>query len=890
MSKKSLLSCTAVATSLLFITHFNTATAADLTRELPPLKKIVINGENKEESNQEIHSIKVLNSGKFIGKNLTVKDVEKGKNNIPSSVEISDNSSVEFWNTNIILNDSNNQFAYGIDVRDGSSLAMTNGSIMNSNIGISLGHDENDTVQNNATLEDVKISSNYIGIVLSGKSTATLKNVTIKGQESLSVLHNSTLKMSGGSVDGEVASSKGGNIILDNVTVTSDKDGLIAGVSASRLSMTGGSITAGDSALKILGGLMDITDVSSIKAGKIGIVFTPDSEMWPNPENAPAQISLVNTTLHVEDGVGIDAIKSRGEVNLKNSKILADTLFINEKDDNKTNAMFTLTAEQSVLQGNVRNNPNGRITFDLKNGTKWIVKTSQKAKGDDNEPLDIAQRSHSDISVLNLNGSKLIFDKPLEEHYHTLYIGTGKSDITAVYNASGNAEIHFNTEWSNNVAVKDQKTDRLIIDGDASGTTTVYITDNSKDKYAIESQPSNISGLSLIQVSGKATEDSFKLAKGYITRNGSPYKYVLTAHGPQSSHGMADVSQSLFNDDNKNFWDFRLQHQFLDSDSKVHALVSQAASYAVMPHALFTAGISDIAKQEDLLADIRTTQNFSFFLSPYGNTATLTSERGALKYGYDADILYTAAQVGGAVAALEGKDINMHLGLMGTYGQLSFTPKNMEDVDKSTLNKWSITAYGTLQHNNGMYFDVLASYGILSGDINTKLTKSTAQLKDTNTWSASAIIGKEFATDTGIAFEPQAQLIYQQLSFENIKDADKLEVDMKNPSQWLARIGARVTKTIASTEKDNSTSFYGKLNFLTAFGDDTKIKVGKDSKTGKDFNIDLESVRSSIEGGLGIKANLSKNFSIHADVSYQQKLQKAGISGANFSGGIRYQF
>lgn len=34
-------------------------------------------------------------------------------------------------------------------------------------------------------------------------------------------------------------------------------------------------------------------------------------------------------------------------------------------------------------------------------------------------------------------------------------------------------------------------------------------------------------GLSLIQVSGQADRNSFKLENGYVTMDGSPYKYVL---------------------------------------------------------------------------------------------------------------------------------------------------------------------------------------------------------------------------------------------------------------------------------------------------------------------------------------------------------------------------
>ncbi|MBB6158972.1 autotransporter outer membrane beta-barrel domain-containing protein, partial [Bartonella doshiae] len=66
------------------------------------------------------------------------------------------------------------------------------------------------------------------------------------------------------------------------------------------------------------------------------------------------------------------------------------------------------------------------------------------------------------------------------------------------------------------------------------------------------------------------------------------------------------------------------------------------------------------------------------------------------------------------------------------------------------------------------------------------------------------------------------------------------------------------------------------------FGDDGKIQIGD--------IFDLDPMGASLEGGVGINAHLSQNFSIHGDVSYQQKLQETGITGASFSGGIRYQF
>ncbi len=97
----------------------------------------------------------------------------------------------------------------------------------------------------------------------------------------------------------------------------------------------------------------------------------------------------------------------------------------------------------------------------------------------------------------------------------------------------------------------------------------------------------------------------------------------------------------------------------------------------------------------------------------------------------------------------------------------------------------------------------------------------------------------------------------------------------------MVRIGGRLTKTV-SAESDHPFSFYGKVNFLKTFSDDGKIQIGRE--------FDLDPAGTTIEGGLGINAQLSHNIALHGDVSYQQKLQKTGITGASFSGGIRYQF
>ncbi|WP_441296306.1 autotransporter outer membrane beta-barrel domain-containing protein [Bartonella harrusi] len=765
----------------------------------------------------------------------------------------------------------------GLEAKDNGVIQMTGGSITVSQIGASFENSKND--QNK--LENVVIASSsddkpiITGVSADKKSTVALKNITVQNAEKALFAHDhSQITLTGGgSLGGEILAKQDSTIALNNnVTVTSENNGLHADGEKSQITMTGGTIKAKEAAFVTKdGGHIDVSDISA-KAQHNGIRFDGSKN------DQTSEINLTNTDLLVEDGTGIVANNSsNAKLNLKDSKINADQLFVGKTHDTlKSDQIFTLTAQNSLLQGGARNDENGRTTFDLKNNTTWFVKTSTQEKDDEGNLFDIAQRARSDVSVLHLNDSKIIFQKPTENHYHTLHIGSGKPETQAVYNATGDAEIYFNAEWSDGAAIADQKTDRLLIHGDVSGTTTIYVTGNLKGGItASDFNPSNTSGVSLIQVSGNTDENSFKLTSGDIQTMGSPYKYRLAAYGPTSSYGVANETQNLLGE-NDHFWDFRLQR----------FLLPQVSSYLAMPNALFYAGFIDMAKQSTLLADLRTTglareeekKNKGFFLSSYGSIATLSSQ-----YDYETNIRYAATQAGFTASTQYGKNATLYWGLIGTYGQLSLTPKDIEDADKSTLNKWSITAYGSIERNCGFYIDTLFSYGIWKGNIATALAKNTTKVDDIKMLIASTTIGQKLTTHIkDLTFEPQAQLVYQRLIFNTFTDADNLKVDIGEPHQWLLRIGGRLTKTIVDTQKERALSFYGKLNLLQTFGDDHTIQISD--------TFPLDPVGPAIEGGLGINVKLSRSLALHGDINYRKKLQKTGISGTNFSGGIRYQF
>ncbi|WP_345119659.1 autotransporter outer membrane beta-barrel domain-containing protein, partial [Bartonella pachyuromydis] len=420
---------------------------------------------------------------------------------------------------------------------------------------------------------------------------------------------------------------------------------------------------AGTRGLEIANGTIHLEDSVIIVAGQhksYGIRFDhiPDSHVKEG-EKVINKVILTNTKLLMTEGIGIAgpySSKSVAEVYLQNSEIRSEMLLKNKSvEEDKKPKTLTLTADASIIEGKVKTFPQNTTIFTLNNGSKWHLKTSlfEGADREDvGEPIsytliDIKQRARSVVSVLNLNNSSIVFHAPhaLEKgQYHTLHVGKhsqavestsqeeSRPAITTVYNATGHANIYFNVEWSDGLIKEKQKADRLLVHGNVSGTTIIHVNNLAQGEpiEAEDSTPLNERGLSLIQVSGKADEHAFRLANGYTTMEGLPYKYVLNAYGPTSSRGKADSSQSylgelsqelkenaaknntkyrvlgdlvveierdtkgatISNQSKKDFWDFRLQKETLDDEGKILALVPQVASYLVMPNALFSAGFA----------------------------------------------------------------------------------------------------------------------------------------------------------------------------------------------------------------------------------------------------------------------------------------------------------
>ncbi|WP_375663747.1 autotransporter outer membrane beta-barrel domain-containing protein, partial [Bartonella sp. CL63NXGY] len=322
----------------------------------------------------------------------------------------------------------------------------------------------------------------------------------------------------------------------------------------------------------------------------------------------------------------------------------------------------------------------------------------------------------------------------------------------------------------------------------------------------------------------------------------------------------------------------------------VRSVVPQVPTYLLLPNSLFHAGLMDISNQNKQLEIVRThpsgmleiRENSASFLRGYGGSYRYVSDLSALKYGYGGDLGYYALETGVLLQKIENVDSAISFGVMGSYGKLSLQPRDVAQSQKSTFDKWTATVYGSMQHDVGFYVDGLLSYGLFKGDVLTTARGKTATLKG-NPLSVSLMGGQKIATGyEGVVFDPQVQVVYQHLQFNEARDIDNFNIEMDKLDQLMVRVGGRLMKTLTAPEKDRDVSFYGKIHFAHDFGKERAVRF-KDS-------FQLGAFGSSLEAGLGLNARLSQKFALHGDLVYQHKLSKGGFSGISFSGGLRYRF
>lgn len=325
-------------------------------------------------------------------------------------------------------------------------------------------------------------------------------------------------------------------------------------------------------------------------------------------------------------------------------------------------------------------------------------------------------------------------------------------------------------------------------------------------------------------------------------------------------------------------------------ERNARVVVPQVLTYILVPNTLFYAGLMDISNQNKQMQMLRNfsrrllkiNENPALFLRGYGGHHRYTSNLSALEYRYGSDLDYNALEAGILLKKIENAYSTTSFGIMGNYGKLSLLPREVKQSQESIFDKWTITAYGTMLHDTGLYIDGLFSYGLFNGNVLTRERGKTAALRG-KPLSVSLTAGKTFMIGCRcFIFEPQVQFVYQNLQFHNTRDIDNFKIDMQRPDHWGVRIGGHLIKTLTFTKEAQVLSFYGTLHFVRNF-DDKQFVYFKDA-------FQLGSFGSSLEAGFGVYSQLSPKITFHSDLLYKHKFTKDGFSGTHFSGGFSYHF
>ncbi|WP_183229043.1 autotransporter outer membrane beta-barrel domain-containing protein [Bartonella callosciuri] len=620
----------------------------------------------------------------------------------------------------------------------------------------------------------------------------------------------------------------------------------------------------------------------TVTGNKHGMHFDIDKK---DKEYKQGIVFLKKAVFDVPDGTVIHSSKSSAYLAVTaGTEISGDLLLAAEKG-----ASVAILADSSLLTGGTRVSDDSIAEIYLTGGSQWVLTRRKR------ENLRDLNHGASSISFVKLSESSIAFEAPMFQEYQTLYIGKGEEEV---YNAQESAYLYLNTHLNSDGLLDNKKTDRLLIHGNVSGKTTVHVQLIIGNKGGA-GDDENVQSVSLIQVSGKAAEDSFQLSSPYIALEGLPYQYYLHAYGPDSTLGKAQTAQRLVKGDG-GFWDFRLESKYIKpthdipivphSELKVREVVPQVPTYLLLPNTLFHTGLVEIRNHNKHLNKIQNVssellkadKSLALSMQGYGGNYHYISDLSAIEYGYGGDLDYNAIEASILLKTVESTYSKTSFGFIGSYGKVSLRPRDVKQSQKSVFHKWLVTTYGSIKHDGGFYMDALLSYGLFKGHVFTFARGKAATLKG-NPLNVSLAAGKAFMMGyEDFVFNPQIQLIYQNLQFHKSHDIDGFDIDMGKFNQWIMRIGGRLTKTFTASENDRVISFYGKIHLSHHFGEEQFIHF-KDT-------FRLGSFGSSVEAALGVNSQLSPKITLYGDLNYQHKLTKAGFSGIQFSGGLRYRF
>ncbi|EAR6727324.1 fibronectin-binding autotransporter adhesin ShdA [Salmonella enterica] len=440
----------------------------------------------------------------------------------------------------------------------------------------------------------------------------------------------------------------------------------------------------------------------------------------------------------------------------------------------------------------------------------------------------------------------------------------------------------------------DSATDKLVITGDASGTTDLYIN-------GIGDGAQTTNGIEVVDVGGVSTSDAFVL-KNEV--NASLYTYRLYWNESDNDWYLASKAQS---DDDDSGGDDTPSDGGDDGGNVTPPDDGGDGGNVTPPDDGGDGGDvtppddgGDVAPQYradigaymgnqwmarnlqmQTLYDREGSQYRNADGSVWARFKAGKAESEAVSGNIDMDSNYSQFQLGGDILAWGNGQQSVTVGVMASYINADTDSTGNRGADGSqftssgSVDGYNLGVYATwfadAQTHSGAYVDSWYQYGfynnsVESGDAGSESYDSTA-----NAVSLETGYRYDIALSNGntVSLTPQAQVVWQNYSADSVKDNYGTRIDGQDGDSWTTRLGLRVDGKLYKGSRTVIQPF-AEANWLHTSDD---VSVSFDDATVKQ---DLPANRAELK--VGLQADIDKQWSVRAQV--------AGQTGSNDFGDL----
>ncbi|EPE3268946.1 fibronectin-binding autotransporter adhesin ShdA [Salmonella enterica subsp. enterica] len=419
----------------------------------------------------------------------------------------------------------------------------------------------------------------------------------------------------------------------------------------------------------------------------------------------------------------------------------------------------------------------------------------------------------------------------------------------------------------------DSATDKLVITGDASGTTDLYIN-------GIGDGAQTTNGIEVVDVGGVSTSDAFVL-KNEV--NASLYTYRLYWNESDNDWYLASKAQS--DDDDSGGDDSDVTPSDGGDDGGNVTPPNDGGDVAPQYRADIGAYMGNqwMARnlQMQTLYDREGSQYRNADGSVWARFKAGKAESEAVSGNIDMDSNYSQFQLGGDILAWGNGQQSVTVGVMASYINADTDSTGNRGADGSqftssgNVDGYNLGVYATwfadAQTHSGAYVDSWYQYGfynnsVESGDAGSESYDSTA-----NAVSLETGYRYDIALSNGntVSLTPQAQVVWQNYSADSVKDNYGTRIDGQDGDSWTTRLGLRVDGKLYKGSRTVIQPF-AEANWLHTSDD---VSVSFDDATVKQ---DLPANRAELK--VGLQADIDKQWSVRAQV--------AGQTGSNDFGDL----